>query len=329
MQLRRANASVAKADAEYAAARQALVLRVAEAYFDVLAANSNLEFTEAAKRAIGQQLHQTQQRFEVGLIAITDVHEAQAGYDEALAVQIVATNQLDRAREALRELTGQAHDTLALLSDKMPLLTPEPENIDDWVANALEQNLELLAAQAAVRGSEAEFKRRQAGHYPTLDIIASQDYFDTSEAIIGNDDERTYIGLQLNMPIYQGGGISSGSREARHLYTQTQQQMEQQRRATIRQARAAYLTVMAGISQVKALKQSLSSSEIALKATQAGFDVGTRTTVDVLNAQRELYRSQRDYARARYDYLLASLFLKQAAGILTETDIEQINNWLK
>lgn len=329
IQLRQANASVAKADAEYAAASQSLVLRVAEAYFNLLATNINLAVAGAEKRAIGQQLHQTQQRFEVGLIAITDVHETQARHDAALAQQIVAANQLDTAREGLRELTGREHTYLAVLGANMPLLTPEPENIDEWVNKALEQNLALLAAQATVRGSEAAFKGRRAGHFPTLDIIASQNYSDSTQPIVGNESDTTYIGLQLNMPIYQGGGISSASREARHLYNQAQQQLEQQRRATIRQARAAYLAVMAGISQVKALQQSLSSSEIALKATQAGFDVGTRTTVDVLNSQRELYRAQRDYARARYDYLLASLNLKQAAGILAEVDIEQINNWLE
>ncbi|MCK5639997.1 MAG: TolC family outer membrane protein, partial [Gammaproteobacteria bacterium] len=249
--------------------------------------------------------------------------------DAARAQAIVAANQLDTAREILRELTGREHTELALLSDNMPLNSPEPEDIEQWVGKAMQQNLPLLAAQSAARISELQFKQQRAGHYPTLDLVANHTYSDTTEASFGSESEDTTIGIQLNMPIFQGGGIASRSREARHLYTQAQQKLEQQRRATIREARAAYLAVMAGISQVKALQQSLSSSEIALKATQAGFDVGTRTIVDVLNSQRELYRAQRDYARARYDHLLASLNLKQAAGILAEVDIKQINNWLK
>lgn len=330
VQLRQADANIAKANAEYEGAKQGLILRVADAYFNVLAAQDDLETAEAAKRAIEQQLRQTQQRFDVGLSAITDVHEAQAAYDSAVATVIAGQSQLDTARENLREIIGRAPVELAVLKEEVPLLTPEPADITKWVDTSQNQNLSLLAAEASARVAEEEIYKRRAGHYPTLDLVASHSYSDTMDApTFGTERVDNTIGLQLNVPIYSGGLTTAQTREARALYTQAQEGLEQQRRATVRETRSAYLGVTTGISQVEAQKQALASAQTALEATQAGFEVGTRTIVDVLNAQRERYIAQGDYLRARYDYLLATLRLKQAAGTLSEADIAQINTWLQ
>lgn len=330
VQLRQADAVIAQAEAQFAGVRQSVILRVAEAYFNLLAAQDNLDFAQAEKRAIAQQLRQTQQRFEVGLNAITDVHEAQARYDASVAQEIAAENQLNSAHEVLRELTGRGYEALVPLDEEMPLLSPEPNDIDAWVKTSQEQNLQLLAAEAAVRAAREETNRRRAGHYPTFDLVASHGYSDTMDSpTFGTERTDTTIGLQMSLPLYSGGLTSSRTREAEYLYNQAQDTLERQRRASVRQTRDAYLGVIAGISQVKAFRQALSSARTALQATQAGFEVGTRTAVDVLDSQRELYRAQRDYARSRYDYVLASLRLRQAAGTLSEADVNQVNRWLQ
>ncbi len=328
-QLKVADAGIAKANAEYEAARQGLILRASEAYFNLLAAQDNLAAAEASKRAIGQQLRQTKQRFEVGLNAITDVYEAQAGYDAAVAAEIAASNALDIAREGLREITGQEPLVPATLQEEMPLLTPDPADIKAWVEQATKQNLSLIAAEAAARAAAEELSRREAGHYPTLDLVANHSYSDTTDdPVSGSEYENTSIAVQLSVPIYSGGLTTAKSREARALLTQAQESLEAQRRATEREVRSAYLGVVAGIGQVKARKQALSSAQTALEATQAGFEVGTRTAVDVLNAQQVRYSAQSQYSRSRYDYLLATLKLKQAAGSLSEEDLTLVNGWL-
>lgn len=329
IQVEQADSRITTADARLADARQALVVRVAEAYFNLLKAQDNLEFARAEKKAIGQQLRQTRQRFEVGLTAITDVKEAQARYDLATAQEIEARNGVDSAREALREITGMEPARLAELSEGMPLVSPEPEDIKRWVETAMEQNPQLLAATGAAKTARQEIDRREAEHLPTVDLVAEHGYNDTTDRTFGSASSDTTLSVQLNVPLYQGGRLSSRDREAAHLHDQARQELEQARRSTIRNTRSAYLDVMAGISRVKALKQSLVSTKTALEATEAGFEVGTRTAVDVLNSQRELFRARRDYAGARYDYLLATLRLKQAAGLVNENDVERINGWLE
>lgn len=329
VQLRQTDARIAQANAEYEGTRQGLILRAAEAYFNLLAAQDSLATAEATKRAISQQLRQTQQRFEVGLSAITDVHEAQAAYDGAVATELAAQNQVDNSRENLREIIGRDPLVLAVLKEEIPLLPPEPADISQWVETAQQKNLSLLAFEAAARAAREELNRRQAGHYPTLDLVASHNYNDSTDYTYGSERTDTSVGVQLNVPIYSGGLTTAQTREARALYTQAQEALEQQRRATVRETRSAYLGVNTGISQVLARKQALASAQTALEATQAGFEVGTRTIVDVLDAQRVRYTAQSDYLRVRYDYLLATLRLKQAAGSLNETDIALINGWLK
>ncbi|MGH8500903.1 MAG: TolC family outer membrane protein [Gammaproteobacteria bacterium] len=329
VQLRQADSSIAQARAELDVIAQALVLRVSEAYFDVLAAQDNLDFAIAEKEAIGRQLEQARERFEVGMIAITDVKEAQAAYDLALAQQVGAENQLAVSREALQVITGQLPGRLRKLRDRIPLLTPDPADVDRWVATAVKRNLRLIAAQFATETASLEVDRRRAGHYPTLGLFAEKAENDSGGGVFGatkTDDE--IIGLQLNIPIFSGGFVTSSTREASYLFEQAQDLQEQQRREAVRQTRASYLNVIAGISRVRALRQALESNRAAAAAAQAGFEVGTRTSVDVLLALRETFRTQRDLSRARYNYLLNTLRLKQAAGTLTGDDLVKLNGWL-
>ncbi|WP_126456882.1 TolC family outer membrane protein [Sulfuriflexus mobilis] len=326
--LRQADATVAQAEADYAAARQELIVRVATAYFDVLAAQDTLEFARAEKEATARQLEQAKQRFEVGLIAITDVHEAQAQYDLTVAQEIVAENTLANTREALQEITGQYDEALQVLREEIPLLNPEPYNIDAWVTQARDQNLSLRAAEFSATAAREEINRQRAGHYPTLDLVATQSN-SLSHSITGREVDSETLALQLNVPLFAGGAVNSRTREAHYRSEEARHRLEQTRRSVKRQTRDAYLGVLAGISRVKALKQAVLSNEKALEATQTGFEVGTRTIVDVLLSQRELFRAQRDYSRSRYDYLLNTFRLKQAAGSLAQTDVEAINGWLK
>ncbi len=318
-----------QAEFDFKAAEQSLIVRLSERYFDVLAAIDNLEFAEAEKKAIGRQLDQTKQRFEVGLIAITDVHEAQARFDLAVAQEIVAQNDLANARVALREVTGSFSGELHILSDTVPLVAPQPANVENWGTTAVEQNPTVAAARLSAESSREEIRRLRSGHYPTVDLVASHSNSDIDGGSLGpRETDTTTLSLQLTLPLYQGGLVSSQTRQAEHQYDQALEGLEEQRRAIDRQTRNAYLGVLASISQVKALQQALVSSRSALQATEAGFEVGTRTIVDVLNAQRELFRATRDLARARYDYVLNSLRLKQAAGLLAESDLLQVNGWL-
>ena len=331
--LNQADAQVAQANAVFENAKQDLILRVATQYFAVLAAEDDLEFAKAERKSIHEQLIQTQQRFNVGLIAITDVHEAQARFDQAVARAIVAENTLAISHETLREITATNHVALSPLSINHPLVKPEPADIKQWVETAKAQNALLIASKKSVEVARAEVSRQRAGHYPTLDLTASRTFTDYSEdnPFGANERERndTSISLQLNIPLYQGGLVNSRTRAAAHRLTQAREKHEQQNRATERQTRNSYLSVIANISQVKALKQALASSLIALEATQAGFEVGTRTAVDVLDSQRELFGARRNYAQVRYNYVLETLRLKLAAGTLSSTDFEQLNPWLK
>jgi outer membrane protein len=332
--LRQANLSVAQAEANFSNARQELILRVTERYLEVLAAGDNLTFAKSEKKAIGEQLNQTKQRFEVGLSAITDVHEAQARYDQAVAQNIEAENLLANTKENLREVTGQYYEYLSVLKAKTPLVAPKPANIDAWLDIAKERSLSLIVAEKQKLIAEEDVSRNRAGHYPTLDLVASYSYSESDGGLVlgavgGRELEDTRIGLQLNLPIYEGGRVSSQTQEAAYRYQQSKDLYEQQRRATERQTRSSYLNVLANISSVRAFRQALTSSRTALEATEAGYEVGTRTAVDVLNSRRELFRSERDYARSRYTYIQETLRLKAAVGTLTEQDVVAINNWLK
>ncbi len=328
IRLRQADAQVAQAESQFQSARQALILRVAQRYFAVLAAQDDLDFARAEKIAIAHQLNQAQQRFKVGLTAITDVRESKASYDLSVAQEIAARNQLAVSQESLRELTGQPYPVLATLTERMPLITPQPDNMKDWVRKALSDNFTLLSATRAMDVARDNVERTRSGRYPTLNLVAAHSYSDTGGLFSRTQTDNT-VGLQLNVPLYQGGSITARVRQATYLYQQAQDNMERTRRATERETRSAFLNVLSGISEVKARQQALKSSETALEATETGYKVGTRTAVDVLNAQQNLYGAKRDYAQARYAYILNTLSLKQASGSLNETDLNMINIWLK
>jgi outer membrane protein len=329
LQFQQTDDRIRQAQLDVDAARQDLMVRISDRYFNVLAAQDNLEFAGAEKNALARQLDQTQQRFNVGLIAITDVQEAKAGYDQSVAQEIDAQRQLDDAHQALREFAGEISEHLAILSDKLPLITPEPADVEQWSNVALKQNIKLASAQAATRIAQQEIEVQQAGHLPTLDVIGSHGTTASGGGRFGDTQTTdSAIGMQMNLPIYEGGFVQSRTREAEHKHEAAVDQEEQQRRLVIRTCRDAYRGVLSGISQVQALQQAVVSQQTALEATQAGFEVGTRTTVDVVTQERQLFGAKRDYAKARYDYLLNTLRLKEAAGTLSPVDLNTINQWL-
>lgn len=310
----------------YEAEVQALIVRVTSAYFNVLRARDNLTFIEAEKRSVERQLEQTKQRFAVGLTAITDVHEAQAQFDSVVAREIASENEVENAREALREITGQYHAQLAQLNtDKFAASKPYPELVTDWVNVAQENNLTLKAQRIALDVSALDIDLAKSGHLPTLDATASLGVAKTS----GFDRaDSSSIGLNLSVPIYSGGGIEANVRVAQANYVEVSQAMEQSYRSVVRQVRISFNNVNSRMSVIRALEQAVISAQSALQATEAGFEVGTRTIVDVLLSTRNLFDAQRNLAGARYDYILAQLQLKQAAGNLTEQDLLAINSAL-
>jgi outer membrane protein len=326
------NAAEATADAALArlqAARQGLVLRVAQTYFGILGAHDNVDFANAEREAVARQLEQAEKRFEVGLIAITDVHEAQARFDTSDAQVIVAQNILENAYQVLVVITGE--DTirsLARLGDELKLEVPQPTGAEAWVKLALEFNRDLIAAQQNLNAARFERDKNARRGYPTLDLVARY-----SDSDINTDDdfredsqrEALSVALEMEIPIYTGGRISSEQARSTSEFVSAKTTVLLQNRLATQQARTAYLDVISGISQVKAFKQALASTNIALEATQAGFEVGTRTSVDVLISVRETFRANLEYAASRYEFLLNSLRLRQAAGILQEDDLFEIN----
>jgi len=340
--LRQADKQVAQAEADYRAAEQDLAIRVATAYFNVLAAQDTLESEQAAKEAIARQLEQANKRFEVGLIAITDVQEAQSGYDQAVATEILAKRSLATSKESLREIIGEYPENLAFPRDEIPLINPQPEIEDEWVDQALQQNLALLSAELGAQITNDNVSFQRTGHYPTLEIQGSYNGLDStgdrtntrdgiaSPAFPTDSDRSGYdISLQLSVPIYSGGSVSSRTRQAVYQHRAARERFERTARQTERETRDAYLGVVSEIARVKALKQARASAQTALQATEAGFDVGTRTTVDVLNQRRQLFIADVNYARSRYDYIINVLRLKQAAGSLIIDDLIEVNNWLE
>ncbi|MFW5446643.1 MAG: TolC family outer membrane protein [Methylophagaceae bacterium] len=325
----KASIAIAQAAANYSLVNQDLVVRVAERYFDVLAKQDDETFAVAEREAIARQLEQTNQRFEVGIATITDVTESQAAYDLAHASVISAENEVRNSKERLREPLGQYVETLASLKDDTELVRPQPEDIDQWSENALIQNPAIVVAQFAVEDAKQTIELQKSGHYPTLDLVGQHAYDSSSDGSFGGSKtHQSTLGLQFNVEFDVGGRVRSQTREAEHRLNQAMQNEEQQRRSVVRQSREAFNGVMSGISRVEALKQAVVSNEKALEATEAGYQVGTRTTVDVLNVRRDLFRARRDYASSRYDYILSSLRLKQAAGSIEQADLEQINQWL-
>jgi outer membrane protein len=325
-----AEANVARASAVFEVSQQDLIVRVAVRYFAILAAQDNVDFTSAEQTAIARQLEEAQKRFEVGLIAITDVKEAQAQFDRAIAQSLLAQNLLNNTYQALLVIISEPpEDPLALLGDDLVLNIPEPANIQQWVDISLQNNQNLIAALAAQRAADQVRIGRRKANYPTVDLTASYAQNSVEDGLLANYDlDDLRLKVQLEMPIFTGGRITAERQQAEASYRSAQSTALLQTRLTSQETSNAYLDLVSGISQVKAFEQALISSQTALKATEAGFSVGTRTSIDVLLSLRETYRSERDYAGSRYEYLLNLLRLKQAAGLLTVDDLKQINAWL-
>jgi len=328
--VKQANDRINQVNADLLAVRLSLMVRVSERYFDVLAADDNLRFIGAEKRAVERQLKQSERRLNAGMAAITDVYEAEARLDTTIAQEIEAQNQHANSLESLREITNRHHEKLKPLTESLVLAEPELLGVGKWEELAIQNNLQIVSLRHNNQSLRREISRRRACHYPTLDLVATYSKSISGGGDFGDSDtENRTIGLHLNIPIYEGGVVSSRTRKAVHLYEQNFEKLDAKIRAVRSKVHKDYLGVLASIARVRSLKQSFISNNKALKAIEAGFDVGMRTTSDVLQATKELYRAQRDYERSRYDYILNGLRLKQSAGNLSLSDLKKANLSLK
>ena len=326
MRLSQSRDRLQAAEATYRSAHQNLALRVTQAYFNVLAAKDTLRFATAENTAVERQLEQARKRFEVGLSAITDVHEAQARYDLTVSQKLDAEQQLRNTQDALIEITGGSAERLVSLQEEFPLSGATPDDGNQWIEAALNNNLDLVAARINTNIAKKDIGINRAGHYPTLDLAGT--YGKRESGGFVSESESQDVTLTLTVPIYSGGVTQSRVRQASSTHQQRLAELEGTRRSVERQVRNAFQGVQTGVARVKALKQAVISNTTALDASETGLRVGARTAVDVLNAQRELFRAQRDYSRARYDYLISILSLKQAAGQLTARDLAEIDQLL-
>ncbi|WP_286262798.1 outer membrane channel protein TolC [Thalassotalea atypica] len=324
-----------QADIAYQISKQDLIVRVTSAYFALLSAKDDLEFAEAQKVAIERQLEQTKQRFSVGLTAITDVHEAQAEYDDSVTQVIIAQNSIYNAEEGLRVITNVYPRDVSILNTKrFSASRPTPDSADEWQQTAEAKSLDLIATKISVDIAKENINIAKAGHLPTIDLSGSYSVSEddielgTLPEVNQPSLDSHSIGLQVNVPIYTGGAISSRVRQSQHDYVAASQDMALAYRSVVQDTRSSYNTVIAGVSAIKALEQSVLSAEKALEATEAGFEVGTRTIVDVLNSTRNLYNAKRNLSSTRYVYINSVLALKRAGGTLSEKDIQDINQGL-
>lgn len=322
------------AEMQFAQASQDLIVRVTQAYFDVLLAQETLATAQAQKVAIAEQLESAKRNFEVGTATITDTHEAQARYDLAVATEIAADNDLAVKRQTLRTLTGKEPDALKGLRSGVQIGTPQPADIAQWVSSAETGNLGVQIAQTNLDVAGREIERQRAGHYPTLDLVATHGRNAAGASLstttgVGSDSKSSTIGLQLAVPIYAGGAVSSKEREAAALNEKARADLDFARRQATLAARQSYLGVHAGLAQVRALEAGVASSQLAVESNKLGYEVGVRINIDVLNAQSQLFDTQQKLAKARLDTLIAQLKLKSAAGTLTEADLAAINALLE
>lgn len=315
-------------------AEQDLMLRVAQAYFDVLIAQDSVGLVNAQKTAISEQLEQAKRNFDVGSATITDTLEAQARYDLTGAQEIAAQSNLEIKRNALQQLINASPGELAPLGKEFKLEAPRPPDMEEWVNQAQLDSLQLAIAKASAEIAAKEVVRNRGGHYPTVDLVANysqnRSYGSSfgGNLNLGSDTTTKNVGVQLNMPLFQGGAVNSKWREAEANHERAVQELENTRRSVSQQTRQAYLGVFSGIAQVQALQQALTSSVSVLDASKLGHEVGVRTNLDVLNAQQQLFSTRRDLFQAQYNYLLSELRLKQAVGTLSEEDLSMINQAL-
>jgi outer membrane protein len=340
--LRQAEKVVLRAQTDYEAAKQALLIRVATAYFTVLGSKDTLASAVSAREAIARQLEQAQRRFEVGLIAITDVQQSQAGYDDAVAAEIQAQRVLATSYEQLREIIGDMVTDIAAPTDQLPLLSPDPSSPEQWVKTALSQNLTLVSSRIAAEVAEDAIDIQKGSRLPNVSLTASYtgSYNDRLTNLFQPPPNPTIVSpsvqrpeghswqLNVQFPLYTGGLNRSRIQQSVYSHRVATEELERIARQTERQTRDAYLGVISEISRVRALKQSVESNRTALRATEAGFEVGTQTTVDVLTAQKNLSAAETSYSSSRYSYIINVLTLKQASGNLSVADVEQVDGWL-
>lgn len=321
---------VTQADKQLILAQQNLMLRTAQAYFDVLLAQDKIDLINAQKSAINRQLEQAKANFDVGTATITDVNEAQARYDLTVAQEIAAVNDLEVKKRTVQSVIGELPNKLATARADLKTTSPQPADMEKWVEIAEQNSLTLSIQQQALEIASKEVDLQNAGHLPTLDAVGSYNstYANGSTYGFGSDLQNTTIGLQLQIPIYQGGAVSSKVREAVANKQKAQEDVEVARRQATLDTRQAYLNLVSSIAQVAAYEQALTSSQSQLDSTNLGYEVGVRTSVDVLNAQQQFYSAKRDLLQARYTYLLSILKLKSATGLINEADLADINQRL-
>lgn len=311
-------------------AEQQLIVRTAQAYFNVLRAQDNLSSAQAEEKAVKRALEQTKQRFDVGLIAITEVHEAQAIYDLTAVNLLGQESALDISYEALEQLTGQPFDRVSPLLADVAMDMPAPTNVDDWVQSGLDKYVGVLLAEAGLDAQRLQRNAARSNHLPTVELTAAYSDGEQYQFTVGGTvpAKTTVIGVQISMPLLAGGSLYGKSKQAAQSYAAAEFEHEAQRRSVKQSVRSLYRQVQTGVLNVKARKQAIVSAESALSATETGYKVGTRNIVEVLNAQKNLYGAQRDYANARYDYIQNLLSLKFYAGTLNEADLQALNAWL-
>lgn len=322
-----------RAEAQFGADQQSLIVRVTTAYFNVLRTVDQLESTIAEQNAFAHQLDQVKQRFDVGLTAITDVHEAQAAYDSAVAATLEARGSLSISYEALEVLTGKAEDQIAPLSDKFPVVNPTPADRAEWVNFALKNNYSLKATRLYADSADNKASAARAEHLPTVTASLGYNRLDSDgdqlKAAFDNRSEGNTVSVGVNIPIFSGLRTSSTARQAVAQGLQAEEQFNSAQRSTIQSARSLHLSVETDVARIAARKQATVSNQSALEATQAGYEVGTRNLVEVLQAQSKLYQARRDYANALYDYVIDTVKLREVAGMLTPADVQEVDKWLQ
>lgn len=331
--VQQARASVKAAQATFNNAAQDLILRTSKAYLDVLFAKDTLNFAEAKKRANKRQLEQAEQRFKVGLDAITSVYEAKAAYDQSIAEVISAKNNQINQNENLRKLTNHIYEHLAPLRDsRIPLIKPEPNNVDEWVDTSLKQNYKLYAAKFGLQAARENIRAQAAGGWPTFAIqsntVQTHNNTDITSFFVTSRQTTTNLAMVMNFPVVQGGLVQSQTRQAQYDFQASSERLEQTYRDVVVNSRIAFNTIVDGISKVEADRQTVISQQNSLESTEAQFQVGTRTMVDVVNAQQRLFEAQEQLARDQYNLITAILNLKYLAGTLNVNDLEEINSWL-
>lgn len=326
---RQSKSEAFQADAAFIGKKQDMMIRVSELYLNVLSAQDAVELTKRELDAVAQHLRLAKARLKGGVARVTDLHDARARHAKVVADLIEAKNKLDDARQALKEAVGKLMPNLSGVRPQIPLVSPNPNSVEQWIAAALKQNPALLAQQHAVEVARKETRRQRAGHLPTVDLSLRMNNRVTEGTLFGGGSEvdTQDISVRISVPLYQGGIVSSRTKQAAHNYQKSLHELEQRKRAVIREARSAYYGVQSAISKVRALKQSVASQQLALKSKVLGYKSGLYTSLAVLDAQRDLYQAKRDFAKARYDYILNSLKLKRVAGTLKSEDIRAINAW--